>query len=52
MLKENTATEHVSFGLGGKAGPLDGPGLGVEINRESLMRLSDGSLSVTILNPL
>lgn len=52
MLKENTATEDVSFGPGGKAGPLDGPGLGVEINRESLMRLSDGSPSVTILNPL
>jgi len=52
MLKENITTQDVSFGPGGKAGPLDGSGLGVEINRESLMRLSDGSPSVTILNPL
>jgi len=52
MLKENITTEHVSFGLGGKAGPLDGPGLGVVINKESLMRLSNGSPSITISNPL
>jgi L-alanine-DL-glutamate epimerase-like enolase superfamily enzyme len=52
MLKENITTEHVSFGPGGKAGPLDGPGLGVIINKESLMRLSNGSPSATISNPL
>ena len=52
MLKENTTTEDVSFGPGGKAGPLEGFGLGVEINRETLMRLSNGSPSVTISNPL
>jgi len=52
MLKENTTIENVSFGLGGEAGPLDGPGLGVEIDRECLMRLSNGSPSVTISNPL
>ncbi|MBW1674084.1 MAG: hypothetical protein JRJ45_10660 [Deltaproteobacteria bacterium] len=52
MLKENITTEHVSFGPGGEAGPLDGPGLGVAINKESLMRLSNGSPSITIWNPL
>jgi len=52
LLKENITTEHVSFGPGGKAGPLDGPGLGVKINKESLMRLSNGSPRVTISNPL
>ncbi|MBW2344337.1 MAG: hypothetical protein JRF53_10075 [Deltaproteobacteria bacterium] len=40
LLKENITVEHVSFGQGGEAGPLDGPGLGVEINREALTRLS------------
>ena len=50
MVKENTTIEDVSFGRGGEAGPLDGPGLGVTINKESLMRLSNGSPSVTISN--
>ena len=52
MLKENITVEDVSFGRGGEAGPLDGPGLGVIINKESLMRLSNGSPSVMISNPL
>jgi len=52
MVKENTTIEDVSFGRGGEAGPLDGPGLGVIINKESLMHLSNGSPSVTISNPL
>ncbi len=52
LLKENITNKHVSFGPGGEAGPLDGPGLGVIINKESLMRLSNGSPSVTISNPL
>ncbi len=52
LLKENITLENVSFGPGGEAGPLDGPGLGVKINKESLMRLSNGSPSVTISNPL
>ena len=51
MLKENITTEDVSFGLGGQAGPLDGSGLGVKINRESLMRLSNGYPSLSISNP-
>jgi len=52
LLKENITKKHVSFGPGGEAGPLDGPGLGVKINKESLMRLSNGSPSITISNPL
>jgi L-Ala-D/L-Glu epimerase / N-acetyl-D-glutamate racemase len=48
LLKENITLEHVSFGPGGEAGPLDGPGLGVEINREALTRLSS---DVAILKP-
>jgi len=52
LLRENVTLENVSFGLGGEAGPLAGPGLGVKINRESLMRLSNGFPSVTISNPL
>ena len=52
LLKENVTIEDVSFGQGGKAGSLDGSGLGVEINRENLMQLSDGSPSLTISCPL
>ena len=52
LLKENITIEDVSFGPGGEAGPLAGPGLGVEIDRECLMRLSNGSPSITISNPL
>ena len=52
LLKENITTEHVSFGPGGKAGPLDGSGLGVKINKENLMCLSKGCPSLSISNPL
>jgi len=52
LLKENITIEDVSFGPGGKAGPLDGSGLGVKIDRGNLMQLSDGSPSLTISSPL
>jgi muconate cycloisomerase len=42
LLKENITTENVSFGPGGKAGPLDGVGLGVDVDRTRLIRLSTG----------
>lgn len=48
LLKENITVEDVSFGLGGKAGPLKGPGLGVEVSKEKLERLSDLSAKITI----
>jgi len=51
LLKENVTLENVSFGLEGEAGPLRGPGLGVEINHENLQRLSDPSTMVTISKP-
>ncbi len=47
LLKENITRENVSFGSGGKAGPLTGPGLGVEVNRQNLARLSEISESMT-----
>ena len=47
LLKENITRENVSFGSGGKAGPLTGPGLGVEVNRQNLARLSAISDSIT-----
>ena len=51
ILKENITTEHVSFGHGGEAGPLDGPGLGVKVSSQSLERLSDPAMRITIKRP-
>ena len=51
LLKENITRENVTFGPSGKAGPLTGPGLGIEINTQNLARLSNGSAAITILNP-
>ena len=50
LLGENTTLEHVSFGQGGMAGPLEGPGLGVKLDSRKLERLS-GSIKTTINNP-
>jgi muconate cycloisomerase len=47
LLNENITRENVSFGPGGKAGPLTGPGLGIEVNRQNLARLSEISESIT-----
>ena len=41
LLEENVTLEHVSFGLGGEAYPLNGPGLGIEINDKNLSRLAE-----------
>lgn len=51
ILKENITTEHVSFGHGGEAGPLGGPGLGVKVSTQNLERLSDPSTRITIKKP-
>jgi len=48
ILRENITVENVSFGPGGEAGPLDGPGLGVKISTQSLKRLSTDCISVTM----
>ncbi|MFC1867412.1 mandelate racemase/muconate lactonizing enzyme family protein [Thermodesulfobacteriota bacterium] len=51
LLKENITVKDVSFGPGGKAGPLNGPGLGVEVSKEKLERMSDLSSKITIMRP-
>ena len=40
LLEKNVTSENVSFGPGGEAGPLYGPGLGVEVDVQNLSRLS------------
>jgi L-alanine-DL-glutamate epimerase-like enolase superfamily enzyme len=50
ILKENTTVNNVAFGRGGKAGPLGGPGLGVDVNIERLKRLP-GTSTLSILKP-
>jgi muconate cycloisomerase len=49
LLKENITVEDVSFGLGGEAGRLDGPGLGVKVNSEALERLSNENDIMTVV---
>ncbi len=39
MLKENTTFENVSFEPGGKAGPLNSPGLGVKVDSQRLRNI-------------
>lgn len=51
LLKENITTENVTFGHGGFAGPLNGAGLGVDVNPQSLDRLSVGLARETQLRP-
>ena len=51
LLKENITTEDVTFGPGGLAGPLNRPGLGVIVNRDSLDRLRFGAFPLTIVRP-
>lgn len=51
LLKENITKENVTFGQGGKAGPLVGPGLGVEINIQNLKQLSNPAKTITVLRP-
>ncbi len=50
ILKKNITIENVAFGRRGKAGPLGGPGLGVEVNRKRLRRLPDTS-TASIMKP-
>ena len=51
LLMENITYKHVSFGRRGKAGPLEGPGLGIEVNIQNLERLSAGSNKITTMRP-
>jgi len=43
LLKENVTFENVSFGKEGKAGPLDGPGLGVAVNSHAVKNITKDS---------
>jgi L-alanine-DL-glutamate epimerase-like enolase superfamily enzyme len=52
MLKENTTLENVSFEPGGKAGPLNSPGLGVNVDAQRLKNISYHSEIISISNPL
>jgi len=51
LLEKNVTVEDVSFGPGGEADPLNGPGLGIEVSGQKLARLSEGSTTVTVLRP-
>lgn len=51
LLKKNITTVPVSFGSGGEAGPLDGPGLGVAVDDNNLDRLSLNRDPITIDPP-
>lgn len=51
LLKENITEHHVSFGSGGKAGPLKGAGLGVSVNQKALNRLGDPLKTIHIGRP-
>ena len=46
LLEENITAEHVSFGPGGMAGPLEGPGLGTEVIAQRLKGLSTGCIGL------
>jgi len=48
MLEENLIEDDVTFGPGGKAGPLGGYGLGVTVKSEKLARLSDFRTSLLV----
>jgi hypothetical protein len=51
LLKENTTQQDVSFGLHGNAGPINGAGLGVDINLYRLKGLCHDAEIKTIVNP-
>jgi len=51
MLKENVTIENVSFGPGGEADPLNGPGLGIKVSGRKLARLSENPTTVSVLKP-
>ena len=46
LLEKNVTIENVSFGPGGEAGPLNGPGLGVKVSGQNLSGLSQGAPAV------
>lgn len=51
LLKENITRDDVSFGPGGLAGALAGPGLGVRVSPQQIERLNRGLARVTLPRP-
>ena len=51
LLKENITFDNVSFGAGGLAGPLTGPGLGVRVSPQQIERLNRGLARETLSRP-
>jgi muconate cycloisomerase len=49
LLEENLTEENVSFGAGGIAGPISGPGLGLNVDPRQISRLNTGLISDSIL---
>jgi len=47
LLEKNITTQDVSFGKGGWAMPLDGTGLGVQIEHEALSRFSNSMVTIS-----
>ncbi len=46
LLKENISTKDISFGYGGKAGMLEKPGLGIDINSDKLTKITINKISI------
>jgi muconate cycloisomerase len=46
LLQENLTTEHMTFGHGGQALPLEGYGLGIRVNIENLNRYSSEMVTI------
>jgi len=51
LLRENVTKQNVSFGPGGRAGPLGGVGLGVEVSGSNLRRLAGGLDPISFRRP-
>jgi len=51
LLQKNLTEENVTFGPGGMAGPLKGPGLGIQVNRQYLTDLNQGLARKTVSRP-
>lgn len=47
LLANNVTTQHVSFRHGGRAIPLEGPGLGVAVDTDRLEQLSEKCLTIS-----
>jgi muconate cycloisomerase len=51
LLEENTTREDISFGFGGEAHSLPGPGFGFEVDPDRLARLSNTKDTLEIRRP-